>query len=145
MFECSQQQQPQQLQHQNQPHQLKCLQNKQPLPKKKLYRCQVCSASFDSRLDCLDHIQRDHNQQQPTSTTEVNLLIIYKIHVWLKLLFLGTGNQCYFGRKRVSIPTTQYTKFYWESAGCDQEWGCKSFRQQQMCYGQRHWHVVKGQ
>lgn len=31
--------------------------------KKRLYRCQVCSASFDSRVECLDHIQKDHNQQ----------------------------------------------------------------------------------
>ncbi|XP_060872189.1 serine/threonine-protein kinase pakD-like [Metopolophium dirhodum] len=65
----TQQQQPQQQQHQNQTHQLKCLPNKQQQQKKKLYRCQVCSASFDSRSDCLDHIQRDHNQQ-PTSTTQ---------------------------------------------------------------------------
>ncbi|KAL4088560.1 hypothetical protein QTP88_023652 [Uroleucon formosanum] len=58
-----QQQQPQQQQ-----HQLKSLQNKQQQQKKKLYRCQVCSSSFDSRSDCLEHIQKDHNQQ-PTSTT----------------------------------------------------------------------------
>lgn len=29
--------------------------------KKRLYRCQVCSTSFDSRMSCLDHIQKDHN------------------------------------------------------------------------------------
>jgi len=41
-----------------------------PQPKKRLYRCQVCSTSFDSRFDCLEHIQKDHNQQ-PSSTTQV--------------------------------------------------------------------------
>ncbi|CAH1726706.1 uncharacterized protein LOC114120276 [Aphis gossypii] len=39
-----------------------------PQPKKRLYRCQVCSTSYDSRFDCLEHIQKDHNQQ-PSSTT----------------------------------------------------------------------------
>jgi len=38
-----------------------------PQQKKRLYRCQVCSKSFDSRMNCLDHIQKDHNQ--PTAST----------------------------------------------------------------------------
>ncbi|XP_025418117.1 zinc finger protein 131-like isoform X3 [Sipha flava] len=38
--------------------------------KKRLYRCQVCSKSFDSRIHCLDHIQKDHNQSSTASTTE---------------------------------------------------------------------------
>lgn len=43
----------------------------QPLQqKKRLYRCQVCSASFDTRTDCLEHIHKDHNQPQQ-STAEV--------------------------------------------------------------------------
>lgn len=40
----------------------------QPQQKKRLYRCQVCSKSFDSRLNCLDHIQKDHNQPTPSTS-----------------------------------------------------------------------------
>jgi hypothetical protein len=39
-----------------------------PQPKKRLYRCQVCSKSFDSRINCLDHIQKDHNQPTPSTS-----------------------------------------------------------------------------
>ncbi|XP_015376504.1 PREDICTED: uncharacterized protein LOC107170824 [Diuraphis noxia] len=54
------------------------VQNKQQQPfrlqpqqqKKRLYRCQVCSASFDTRSDCLEHIHKDHNQPQPSTTEE---------------------------------------------------------------------------
>eukprot|EP00102_Acyrthosiphon_pisum_P008801 XP_003245952.2 PREDICTED: histone H4 transcription factor-like [Acyrthosiphon pisum] len=33
-----------------------------PQQKKRLYKCQVCSECFDSRINCLDHIHKDHNQ-----------------------------------------------------------------------------------
>ncbi|CAI6354425.1 unnamed protein product [Macrosiphum euphorbiae] len=39
-----------------------------PQQKKRLYRCQVCSRSFDSRINCLDHIQKDHNQPTPSTS-----------------------------------------------------------------------------
>lgn len=39
-----------------------------PQQKKRLYRCQVCSKSFDSRINCLDHIQKDHNQPTPSTS-----------------------------------------------------------------------------
>jgi hypothetical protein len=41
-----------------------------PQQKKRLYRCQVCSASFDSRISCLEHIQKDHNQSISSTTNE---------------------------------------------------------------------------
>ncbi|VVC34591.1 Zinc finger C2H2-type [Cinara cedri] len=44
-----------------------------PLPppqKKRLYRCQVCSKSFDSRVSCLEHIQRDHNASATSTSNE---------------------------------------------------------------------------
>lgn len=49
------------------------LQQQQQQQKKRLYRCQVCSTSFDSRLNCLEHIQKDHNTASTTSTNEVHL------------------------------------------------------------------------
>eukprot|EP00102_Acyrthosiphon_pisum_P027833 XP_016665043.1 PREDICTED: uncharacterized protein LOC100573731 [Acyrthosiphon pisum] len=38
-----------------------------PQPKKRLFRCQICSKCFFSRIICLDHIHEDHNQ--PTQST----------------------------------------------------------------------------
>jgi len=57
-----------QLQQQQQQQQQQ--QEYNPPQKKRLYRCQVCSASFDSRMNCLDHIQKDHNQPTVSSSNE---------------------------------------------------------------------------
>ncbi|XP_060857282.1 myb-like protein AA [Metopolophium dirhodum] len=42
-----------------------------PQQKKQMYRCQVCSKSFDSRIDCLDHIHKDHTQPTPSTSNGV--------------------------------------------------------------------------
>lgn len=59
-----------QKQHLNQPLQ------QQP---KKLYRCEVCSLSFDSS-ELPGSYSKDHIQQ-PTSTTKVKVILISKIHL----------------------------------------------------------------
>ncbi|KAL4083479.1 hypothetical protein QTP88_028795 [Uroleucon formosanum] len=37
--------------------------------KRQIYRCQVCSATFDTRINCIDHIQKDHQNQLTQSTS----------------------------------------------------------------------------
>ncbi|XP_060857283.1 zinc finger protein 131-like [Metopolophium dirhodum] len=43
-----------------------------PQQKKRIYKCQVCSKSFNSRIDCLDHIHKDHTQPTPSTSNGVN-------------------------------------------------------------------------
>ncbi|KAL4083530.1 hypothetical protein QTP88_028846 [Uroleucon formosanum] len=40
-----------------------------PQQKRQIYRCQVCSAIFDARINCIDHIQKDHQKQLTQSTS----------------------------------------------------------------------------
>ncbi|XP_003244427.1 uncharacterized protein LOC100573422 [Acyrthosiphon pisum] len=40
-----------------------------PQQKEQIYRCQVCSKTFDCQINCLDHIQKDHNQPTPSTST----------------------------------------------------------------------------
>jgi len=60
-----------------------------PQQKIRFYRCRVCSKSFDSRINCLDHIHKDHNQ--PTSSTSnrvnENLNILTNLHVVIILFY----------------------------------------------------------
>ncbi|CAI6372870.1 unnamed protein product [Macrosiphum euphorbiae] len=37
-------------------------------PKKRIYRCQLCSKSFDGRMECIDHIKQNHNQSAPSTS-----------------------------------------------------------------------------
>ncbi|XP_060857364.1 probable inactive protein kinase DDB_G0270444 [Metopolophium dirhodum] len=55
-----------------------------PQQKRRIYRCQVCSKSFNCRIDCLDHIQKDHNQLTPSTSnakrgTEDSCPVITKV------------------------------------------------------------------
>lgn len=57
--------------------------------KKQIYICEVCSKKFDSPINCLDHIAKDHNLPTPSTSNEVNekLNILTNLHILIILFY----------------------------------------------------------